>query len=464
MPTAAQPGMPHASLPHAAMPAAAPEPLDGPGPEEGEKALPAITIHAFCDRQDTAGVINETTRDWRMKRTNMKIYMGGLPAAIDFYQKEATPALVMVETGMRGPELFTQLAQLAGVCDENTKVVIVGAANDIRLYRQLMEEGVSEYIVPPFHPLSFIRSLSNLYVNPDKPFVGKVVAFYGAKGGVGASTIAHNVAWQVSEHLQSDTALVDLDASFGTSGLDFQYDHSSGLDEALADATRLDEVLLDRIMIRHTPRLSILPASGALGQGVTDREAFEAVVGAVRGVSPLTLLDMPHMWTEWTEAVLSASDEVVIVSTLDLAGLRNTKNIIDHLRSRRPNDPDPILIVNKTGMLDGGITVEEFGAAVGVQPAVSFAFEPDVFVRASDNGEMISDPKLAAGTIEGFQRIASRLKTGHFPVPGTASGGLSLSRLKGAGKGGKKSKDKLPKADADGTESKSFLKKMMKKG
>ena len=83
------------------------------------------------------------------------------------------------------------------------------------------------------------------------------------------------------------------------------------------------------------------------------------------------------MWTEWTEAVLTAADEVVVVSTLDLASLRNTKNIIDHLKTRRPNDADPILILNKTGMLEGGIDrVDEFGSAVGVQPAVSFAFEP----------------------------------------------------------------------------------------
>jgi len=449
--------MPAAQMPPA-MQAAAVQPLDGPGPDEGEKALPAISIHAFCDRQDTAGVINETTRDWRMKRTNMKIYMGGLPAAIDFYQKETTPALVMVETGMRGAELFTQLEQLAGVCDENTKVVIIGAANDIRLYRQLMEQGVSEYIVPPFHPLNLIRSLSDLYVDPDKPFIGKVVAFYGAKGGVGASTIAHNVAWQISEHLKSDAALVDLDASFGTSGLDFQYDHNSGLDEALADASRLDETLLDRIMVRHTPRLSILPASGALGQGITDTEAFEAVVHAVRSVSPLSILDMPHMWTEWTESVLSAADEVVVVSTLDLASLRNTKNLIDHLKSRRPNDPDPILVINKTGLLEGGIDVDGFGSAVGIQPSVSFAFEPEVFVRASDNGEMIADMKTAAGTIEGMQRIAARLKTGQFPTSQSTSGGIGLSRLKS------KTKDKAKDKSAAGAESKSLLKKLMKKG
>jgi pilus assembly protein CpaE len=456
----AQPQMPAgAPLPGAMpTPSVVPEtavsalPLDEPPVEGGEKALPAISIHAFCERQETAGVINESTRDWRMKRTNMKIFMGGLPAAIEFYHKEGTPALIMIESGMRGPELFSQLETLASVCDENTRVVVIGAANDIRLYRQLMDKGVSDYLVPPFHPIGLIRSISALYSDPDNPFVGRVAAFFGAKGGVGSSTLAHNVAWQMAETIQQDTALVDLDMSFGTTGLDFHYDHNSGLEEALAEPDRLDETLLDRIMLRHTPRLSLLPASGNLGRGIMDTNAFQTVVEAVRNVSPFTLLDMPHVWSDWTEAVLTSADDIIVTATLDLASLRNTKNLLDFLKSERPNDPDPVLILNKVGLLEG-ITVEEFGAAVGVQPSVTFAFEPEVFVKASNNGEMITDAKLAGGTVEAFQRLATRLKTGEFPHV-TPSRPSARSLLK---KGGEKA------AKSEAGESKSFIKKLMKK-
>ena len=144
-------------------------PLDEGGKESGEKPLPSVSIHAFCDRQETAHCVNETTRDWRMKRTNVKIYMGGLPAAIEFYRKENTPSLIVFESGMRGQELFNQLDQLASVCDEGTRVVMIGATNDIRLYRQLMVKGVSDYLVPPLHPLHLIRSLGELYADPEQP-------------------------------------------------------------------------------------------------------------------------------------------------------------------------------------------------------------------------------------------------------------------------------------------------------
>ena len=406
--------------------------------EGGEKALPQISIHAFCDRQETAGVINESTRDWRMKRTNVKIYMGGLSAAIEFYHKENTPSLVLIESGMRGPELFSQLEELASVCDAGTKVVIVGAANDIRLYRQLMDKGVSDYIVPPFHPISLIRSMGELYSDPEKPFIGRVAAFFGVKGGVGSSTIAHNIAWTLSERIQQETALVDLDASWGTTGLDFAYDASQGLEEALAEPERLDETLLDRIMIRHTPKLSILPTAGSLNQkAVMTPEAYEAVVNGVRAISPMTILDMPHYWCDWTTNVLVNSDDVVITATPDLASLRNTKNLIDYLRTERPNDAEPILILNKTGMTKTSeISVKDFAAAVGLEPALVLGFEPEAYFEASNDGKMLTEVKSAAQAVNGLEYIARRLKTGNFDAPSAPSAGKSGSLL------GKRSKSK----------------------
>ena len=429
--------MPQASMPQGGMPApgnlldyaghapaSAPAmgqryaPLAEDNRDEGEKPLPSISVQAFCDRQETAHCINETTRDWRMKRTNVKIYMGGLPAAIEFYHKENTPSLIIIESGMRGEELFNQLEQLASVCDEGTKVVMIGAANDIRLYRQLMDKGVSDYLVPPLHPLHVIRSLGELYSDPEQPFIGRVAAFFGAKGGVGSSALAHNTAWILAENLGQETALIDLDASWGTTGLDFSYDNMSGLEEALGEPDRLDETLMDRIMIRHTQKLSILPTSGSLNtKPVMDSESYEAVVNAVRGISPLSILDMPHYWTDWTTNVLTSVDDVVVTATPDLAGMRNAKNLIDFLKTQRPNDPEPILILNCVGMSSKTeITVKDFGAMVGQDPHVVIGWDPDSHFEATNEGKMLADVKTATSTVQGLQFLANRLRTGSFDM------------------------------------------------
>ena len=289
--------------------------------EEGDRILPGISIQAFCERNETGSAINTAIRDWRMKRTNVDIFMGGLSAAVDYYYNETTPNLIVIETGMTGNELFTQLEQLASVCDEKTKVVIVGASNDIRLYRQLIEKGVSDYLVPPLRPMAFIRSLSDLYQSEEVPFFGKSIAVYGAKGGVGTSTITHNLAWIMSETLGQETALVDLDESWGTTAIDFAYDTAQGLEEALAQHDRLDEAILDKILIRHTKKLSILPTAASLGNGsgIHEARAFETVLDGVRSMCPLSILDMPHIWSEWVSATMVAADEIVIVTTLDLS-------------------------------------------------------------------------------------------------------------------------------------------------
>lgn len=426
--------------------------------EGGEKALPRISIHAFCERSETAGAIQATTQDWRMARTNLKIYMGGLPAAIEYYHKENTPGLILFESGMRGPELFAQLDTLASVCDSGTKVVMIGAANDIRLYRELIEKGLSDYLVPPFHPLTLIRSLADLYSDPEKPFVGRAAAFFGAKGGVGSSTIAHNIAWALANDLQQETSLVDMDSSWGTTGLDFNYDSSQGLEEALAEPDRLDETLLDRIMIRHTEKLTILPAAASLGSPApTGAAAYEALVDGVRSLSPLTILDLPHVWTDWSSQILTTADEVVITATLDLANLRNTKNLVEFLKTTRPNDSEPLLILNKTGVpKTAEIPVKDFAAAVGLQPAVVLAYEPVVYTEASNDGKMLSDIKSGASAYEGLTYLAQRLQTGQFPAQISGKRGKKLGL-------GKKKKAKKEEVAGESKPNKSLIGKILKR-
>jgi len=430
-------------------------PLEDSNRDEGEKPLPSISVHAFCDRQETAHCINETTRDWRMKRTNVKIYMGGLPAAIEYYHKENTPSLIIIESGMRGEELFNQLESLASVCDEGTKVVMIGAANDIRLYRQLMDKGLSDYLVPPLHPLNLIRSLGELYSDPDQPFIGRVVAFFGAKGGAGSSSMAHNTAWVLSENLGQETALIDLDASWGTTGLDFSYDNTSGLEEALGEPDRLDEMLMDRIMIRHTQKLSILPTSSSLNtKPVMDSSSYEAVVNAVRAVSPISILDMPHFWTDWTTNILTSVDDVVVTATPDLSGMRNAKNLIDFLKTQRPNDPEPILILNCVGMSPNTeISVKDFGAMVGQDPHVVIGWDPDSHFEATNEGKMLADIKTANQTVQGLEFLASRLRSGTFNVTAKAEVAPTKKGLLSIGGG----KAKKPKGESKSMFS--FLKK-----
>jgi pilus assembly protein CpaE len=297
--------------------------------------------------------------------------------------------------------------------------VVLGATNDIALYRELIKRGVSEYLVPPLMPIQVVRAISGLFADPDKPFAGKVTAFIGAKGGVGSSTLAHNMAWQLAESCQVDTSILDLDLSFGTAGLDFNQDSNQGIGDALSQPDRLDDVLLDRLMTKCTDRLSLFTAPATLDrEWELDPEAYEAVISEVRSTVPQTILDLPHTWSSWVKKTLLLADEVVIVASPDLACLRNAKNLYDLLKSRRSNDLPPKIIVNQVGVPKRPeISVKDFAEALGAEPTLVLPFEPELFGQATNNGQMLSEIDPASKAVEGLMSMASQLSGKEMQTP-----------------------------------------------
>jgi pilus assembly protein CpaE len=193
----------------------------GFGAASHERPVPRISIDAFCEFPDTLGTLEHAAADRRLSKAHVNIQSGGVHAAVKFFVDHPTPNLIIVETRGQGDDVIAELEQLATVCDETTKVIVIGRMNDVQLYRELTRRGVSEYLVAPLSTLHIIETIANLYVTAKAPPIGRVVVFAGARGGVGASTLAHNVGWCIAEGLKIDTAIIDFDLAFGTVGLNF---------------------------------------------------------------------------------------------------------------------------------------------------------------------------------------------------------------------------------------------------
>ena len=377
-------------------------------PAVSMKPIPRITIDVFCDMPDTSGAVQKASEDRRLAKAHMSVHMGGVPAAVEKYRQTGTPNLVIVENQGATEELFEQLGALADVCDPGTKVIVIGHLNDISVYREMIRQGVNEYLVAPLKPLQIIESISRLYVNPDAPPIGRSVAFMGAKGGVGSSTIAHNIAWTVAENIKEDTTIVDFDLPFGTAGLDFNQDPLQGVAEALISPERLDDVMLDRLLVKCTEHLSLFAAPGVLDREfVNDAESYENVLEIVRETVPCAIIDLPHTWTAWSKKILLGADEIVITATPDLASLRNAKNMIDLAKTVRPNDPSPSIVLNQVGMPKRPeIPVKDFAEALEIEPTLVLPFNPALFGMAANNGQMIGEIEPKGKTAEGFRHLA----------------------------------------------------------
>jgi pilus assembly protein CpaE len=383
-----------------------------------EVSVPRIAIHVFAQRQDTLAAAERAGQDRRLSRATTQIRIGGIAAAVEAYRSEPTPPLIVVECLQDPQTLLLEVDQLAEVCDAGTKVVVVGATNDILLFRELMRRGVSEYLVAPLQPLQLISAIGGLFADPAQPFIGRSIAFVGARGGTGSSSVAHNTAFAISERIGANTVIVDYDLPFGTAGLDFNQDPLSGVADALSQPDRLDPVLLDRMMVRCTDKLSLFAAPATLDvDWDISPEAFEEVTTQIRSTAPFVVLDLPHLWSGWMRRTLIAADEVVIVATPDLASLRNAKNMIDLIRQGRPNDAPPRLVLNQVGVPGRPeIPAKDFGAALGVHPSLIIPFDPKVFGVAANNGQMILDGGGKSKAAEAFQTLAQIVSRRELPA------------------------------------------------
>jgi pilus assembly protein CpaE len=381
--------------------------VQGFGAAPHERPVPRISIHAFCEFPDTSTAMENAGTDRRLAKAHLTIQLGGIDAAVEHYRGQVTPNLLIVETKLHGAEALSELDRLAEVCDPVTKVVVLGRTNDVELYRELMRRGASEYLVAPLSPLQLIEVISGLYLEPGSAPIGRVVAVIGARGGVGSSTLAHNIGWCIAEEMHINTAIIDMDLPFGTVGLDFNDESSQGIADALTAPERLDDVLLDRLLIKHGDHLSLFTAPATLDRDQdAPPESYEAVVHAVRQSIPCVVLDLPHVWQPWVKAALLAADDVVVVALPDLTSLRNAKNVVDLLKASRPNDAPPRLVISQIGMPKRPeIPTKDFAEAMGLEPSALLAFEPALFGQSANNGQVVVEASPKAPVSETIRQL-----------------------------------------------------------
>jgi pilus assembly protein CpaE len=395
-------------------------------PDEHIAPAPRISIQAFCETVETASAIQAAGEDRRLDKAHLKMQMGGVTAALEAYQSSPTPNVIVLETDGSGEGILAGLDSLAEVCDAGSRVIVIGHVNDVMLYRGLMRRGVSEYLVGPVGAIDIVRAICGLYSSPEAKPVGRIIAVTGAKGGVGASTVAHNIGWAIAHDLALDSVVTDLDLPYGTAGLDYNQDPPQGIADAVFTPDRVDSNFVDRLLTKCTDHLSLLAAPATL-ERVYDfsPEAFDSILDSLRTTIPCVVLDVPHMWTGWSKRALIGADDLLIVAVPDLANLRNAKNLVDVLRTARPNDRRPYYCLNQLGVPKRPeIKPADFAKALDDEPLATIPFDPQMFGTAANNGQMIAEVAAGHRTTEIFRQLAQVL-TGRAQVKKTRSGLLT---------------------------------------
>ncbi len=373
--------------------------------------LPALTIHAFWDRPSSAEAFAAFAADPRAARARIEILRGGVDGARAQLPSLRRPDLLLLDTTLSRGELFASLSDLTAHLGPDTRIAIVGAVNDIGFFRELAARGVSEYFTAPASSDAIAASLCALYAEAE---TARTIAVIGARGGVGASTLARNLAHAIAEASESRATLVDLDVHFGAAALDCAHAPRQSLAQALAPEAEPPPAR----------GVCLLATPAALDADALDEAALDTLIAHARRQSPTVVIDLPHAWTALTRSVLARADDVVIVARPDLASLRDAKNMLDQLRAPREGKLAPHVALSMAGAPERPeVAAKDFAEVAGVMPLATIAFDPVLHAACAVSGRMIAeaDPCAAAA----YETIAAHI-TGVAPQRRAAPAPLVL--------------------------------------
>jgi pilus assembly protein CpaE len=327
-------------------------------------------------------------------------------AADTMAQCQMTPALLVVDIADE-LEPAEPLARLADQCDPETRVLVLGQTNDVQFYRRVIKLGVEDYLTKPMKPAELAAALQPAprpprppqaaEVPPSSPRQGRIVLVIGARGGVGAGTIACNLAVSCAVH-DGDVALVDFDLQFGAAAFRLDADVGPGLADALASPERIDDLFLERAAARIGDRLFLLAAEHdlVLPPPLLDH-ALEPFFGRLRERFPLSVIDMPRHLIPGLPLPLANQDILVTIADRSLVGLRDAARLIRRMKVAAPLARKITVLNQSAAAGTAEVTPAELAQALGAPIDVTIPFDPRAIADAMRAGRPLDSKKTKVG-------------------------------------------------------------------
>lgn len=366
-----------------------------------------------------------------LKLTKTEIRQGTVSEATAYLAKQASPETLLVEV-TSVEKAADELDALADVLNPATKVIVTGTIDSMRFYHWLMEIGIHEYLLAPFTETELVQALK-AKVDPSqktqetKPKEQKLVAVIGARGGVGTTTVAVNLAAMLARDHAQETALFDLDAYFGSVALTLDVEPGRGFRDAMEKPDRVDGLFLDRVMVKPFPNLSVLSAEEPLTETLTTQAtAGETILAALRSKFPFIVVDVPRQMSAFSRYILAQADYVIVVAEPQLGSLRDALRIKDYLTDGLKR-PAPVVLLNRVGMAaKHELPLKDFAKHYGQAPKLILPYMLDAVAATADGTLLIDNPK-AKPALAPLASVAAKLVGSEAPLPETKAPAASTS-------------------------------------
>jgi pilus assembly protein CpaE len=296
-------------------------------------------------------------------------------------------------------------------------VVVITQVLDESVARRLMQMRVADFLVKPVPPVELVQTCARVAKKPANTdnTEAQIFTYLPAVGGAGVTTLAVQTAMLLlnsgGARGKTATCLVDLDFQHGACADYLDIEPRLNLGEIEPRPERLDRQLLEVMLSQHASGLAVVAAPNRPAEMRSfDPDVVTRLLDLVSSHFDYVVFDMPRTWFSWTDSVLLGSNKLFIVTETTVPGLRHAKQLVEAVRERLGDGPQPQVIVNRfeQKLFSAGLRRGDVEQAIGEAFAASIPNHYNLVREAIDRGVPLDEVKPG-------NKITAQLKKLIFP-------------------------------------------------